>query len=44
MRRAAELRIDPAVEHPRLANVAATVMQLLGYAAPDDYEPALLKV
>jgi 2,3-bisphosphoglycerate-independent phosphoglycerate mutase len=39
-----QLRIDPAVERPRLANVAATVLQLLGYAAPGDYEPALLKV
>ena len=40
---APELRIDPAVKQPRLANVAATVLQLLGYRAPDDYEPGLLK-
>lgn len=26
-----------------LANVAATVLRLLGYAAPDDYEPSLLR-
>jgi len=30
------------LEHPGLANVAATLLQLLGYAAPDDYEPSLL--
>jgi 2,3-bisphosphoglycerate-independent phosphoglycerate mutase len=36
------LRIDAGVKHPRLANVAATVLQLMGYRAPDDYEPALL--
>jgi 2,3-bisphosphoglycerate-independent phosphoglycerate mutase len=41
---APELRIDPAVKQPRLANVAATVLQLLGYAAPPDYEPGLLAV
>jgi 2,3-bisphosphoglycerate-independent phosphoglycerate mutase len=37
------LRIDTDVMQPRLANVAATVLQLLGYRAPDDYERALLK-
>jgi 2,3-bisphosphoglycerate-independent phosphoglycerate mutase len=30
------------LEHPGLANVAATLLQLLGYAAPADYEPSLL--
>lgn len=30
------------VEKPSLANVAATVMNLLGYAAPEDYEPSLI--
>ncbi len=34
------LRADLAV--PGLANVAATVMNLLGFAAPADYEPTLL--
>jgi 2,3-bisphosphoglycerate-independent phosphoglycerate mutase len=38
----ADLRIDASVQRPRLANVAATVLQLLGYRAPDDYEPGLL--
>jgi 2,3-bisphosphoglycerate-independent phosphoglycerate mutase len=38
-----ELRIDDkGVEKPRLANIAATVLQLLGYKAPADYERALL--
>jgi 2,3-bisphosphoglycerate-independent phosphoglycerate mutase len=36
------LRIDAQVAHPRLANVAATVLQLMGYRAPPDYEPGLL--
>lgn len=31
------------VEHPGLANVAATVLYLLGYTAPDDYCPPLIK-
>ncbi len=30
------------IERPGLANVAATVMNLLGYDAPADYEPSLL--
>jgi 2,3-bisphosphoglycerate-independent phosphoglycerate mutase len=37
-----ELRIDPSVKAPRLANVAATVLSLLGYQAPEGYEPSLL--
>jgi len=38
----AHVRIDPSVAKPRLANIAATTFQLMGYAAPDDYEPGLL--
>jgi 2,3-bisphosphoglycerate-independent phosphoglycerate mutase len=38
------LRIDTGVAHPRLANIAATVLQLLGYKAPADYEHALLNL
>ncbi len=34
------LRSD--VAKPGLANIAATVMSLLGFRAPDDYEPSLL--
>jgi 2,3-bisphosphoglycerate-independent phosphoglycerate mutase len=29
-------------ERPGLANLAATTLELLGFAAPDDYEPSLL--
>lgn len=36
-----ELRLAD-VTQPGLANVAATVLQLLGFAAPDAYEPSLL--
>jgi 2,3-bisphosphoglycerate-independent phosphoglycerate mutase len=36
------LRIDPKVARPTLANVAATTLQLLGLAAPSDFEPGLL--
>jgi len=32
------------VENPSLSNVAATICTLLGYHAPDDYEPSLLKL
>ena len=39
-----ELRINAAVKRPRLANVAATVLQLLGYRAPEGYEAWLLAV
>jgi 2,3-bisphosphoglycerate-independent phosphoglycerate mutase len=38
-----DLRIDTSVERPRLSNVAATLLQLLGYAAPSDYDPGLLR-
>jgi 2,3-bisphosphoglycerate-independent phosphoglycerate mutase len=38
----ASLRIDPAVKDAGLANLAATVLELLGYAAPDDYAPSLV--
>ena len=38
------LRIDARVQKPRLANVAASVLQLMGYKAPADYEPALFNL
>jgi 2,3-bisphosphoglycerate-independent phosphoglycerate mutase len=38
----ADLRLDPNAADPGLANLAATLLQLLGYAAPDDYAPSLL--
>ena len=43
----AKVQIDPArdgtgSERPGLANVAATLCELLGYEPPEDYEPSLL--
>jgi 2,3-bisphosphoglycerate-independent phosphoglycerate mutase len=35
--------IDTSVPHPRLANIAATTLQLMGYQAPADFEPGLLR-
>jgi 2,3-bisphosphoglycerate-independent phosphoglycerate mutase len=37
-----ELRIDGLVKKPRLANVAATTLQLMGYEPPAGFEPGLL--
>jgi 2,3-bisphosphoglycerate-independent phosphoglycerate mutase len=34
---------NPELSEPGLANVAATLMLLLGYRAPDDYLPALIR-
>ncbi|MEZ4280701.1 MAG: 2,3-bisphosphoglycerate-independent phosphoglycerate mutase [Myxococcota bacterium] len=39
----AKLALDPRIEKPGLANLAATVLQLLGFEAPDDYQRGLLK-
>ncbi len=36
------LTLDASVGQPGLAHVAATVLDLLGYAAPDDYAPSLI--
>src|SRR5690606_37905309 len=38
----AKLRIDPNVQGARLANIAATTFQLLGYVPPSDYEAGLI--
>jgi 2,3-bisphosphoglycerate-independent phosphoglycerate mutase len=38
-----EFQIDASVNAPGLANVAATVLHLLGYAAPEGYGASLLK-
>ena len=40
--RADELRANPDVETPGLGNLAATILLLLGFAAPDDYLPPLV--
>ena len=37
------LEIDPRVARPGLANVAATLLHLLGYRAPEDYASSLLR-
>jgi 2,3-bisphosphoglycerate-independent phosphoglycerate mutase len=33
----------PGIERPGLGNLAATLLLLLGFAAPQDYLPALLR-
>jgi 2,3-bisphosphoglycerate-independent phosphoglycerate mutase len=38
-----ELAIDDGLTERGLANVAATVLHLLGYAAPEGYQPSLIK-
>ena len=37
------LDIEKSIRKPGLANVAATVLHLLGYEAPEGYAPTLLK-
>ena len=37
-----EYRLNDAVEHPGLSNVAATILFFLGYEAPEDYDPSLI--
>jgi 2,3-bisphosphoglycerate-independent phosphoglycerate mutase len=39
-----DLRIDATVQRPTLSNVAGTTLQLMGYSAPDGFEPGLLAV
>jgi 2,3-bisphosphoglycerate-independent phosphoglycerate mutase len=39
---APSLRFEPSVAAPGLGNVAATLLHLLGKAAPDGYLPSLL--
>jgi len=38
-----QLALNQEVARPGLANVAATALQLMGYAAPEGYEPSLLQ-
>lgn len=38
-----EVAVDESVDAPGLANLASTILQLLGYAAPRDYLPSILK-
>jgi 2,3-bisphosphoglycerate-independent phosphoglycerate mutase len=39
-----EYELDPGVEKPGLGNVAATLLNLLGYDAPEDYLPSLVRL
>ena len=39
-----EYELDPLVKKPGLGNVAATLLNLLGYNAPEDYLPSLIKL
>ncbi len=36
------MAIDPSVESPGLANLAATLLSLMGYAAPEGYLPSIV--
>jgi len=38
-----DFRANPAVTEPGLGNIAATILLLLGFAAPEDYLPALIE-
>jgi 2,3-bisphosphoglycerate-independent phosphoglycerate mutase len=38
----AKIRIDPNVKGARLANIAATTLQLMGYEPPTDFEAGLI--
>jgi 2,3-bisphosphoglycerate-independent phosphoglycerate mutase len=38
-----ELELNPRIEHPGIANVAATTLQLLGFERPEGYEPSILR-
>lgn len=40
---AGEYQLNREIKGPGLVNVAATVFNLLGYQAPDDYEPSLIR-
>jgi 2,3-bisphosphoglycerate-independent phosphoglycerate mutase len=36
------LALDPHLQHPGIANIAATTLQLLGFERPEGYVPSLL--
>ena len=40
---AGEFRADPEITEPGLGNIAATILLLLGFEAPEDYLPALIE-
>jgi 2,3-bisphosphoglycerate-independent phosphoglycerate mutase len=37
------LRLDDRIQHPGIANISATTLQLLGYERPEGYEPSILR-
>jgi len=37
------LSLDDTVRNPGIANISATIFQLLGYARPEGYEPSILR-
>jgi len=41
---AGEYSLDTTVKAPRLSNIAATALALLGYNAPDGFDPSLIKL
>jgi 2,3-bisphosphoglycerate-independent phosphoglycerate mutase len=41
--RGRDLRLSARVETPTLADLAATALHLMGYAAPKDYAPSLIE-
>jgi 2,3-bisphosphoglycerate-independent phosphoglycerate mutase len=38
-----EVALDPGVARPGLANLASTILSLMGFDAPEDYEPTLIR-
>ena len=39
----AGVELDPKVQRPGLANVAGTILSLMGFEAPEGYEPSLIR-
>jgi hypothetical protein len=37
------LRLNADVQSPGIANISATIFQLLGYDRPEGYEPSILQ-
>ncbi len=40
---AGEYELDPSVEDPKLSNIAATAMSLMGYTPPEGFDPSLIR-
>jgi 2,3-bisphosphoglycerate-independent phosphoglycerate mutase len=37
------IELDPKLSHPGLANLASTVLYLMGFESPEDYLPSLVR-